>query len=215
VTLARPRPINATSLLEPKNRAKLLHKFWHHELQAAELMCWAILRFAVAEESFRAGLLGICEDEIRHMRMYQRHIEALGYSIGDFEVRDWFWERVPTCCDKIEFVALMGMGLEAANLEHTPRFADWFARAGDAPGAALQHQVGREEVAHVRFAVRWFRRWTGRDDFESWSESLPKPLTPLLMRGKTINRTLRSKAEMSDEFIDALTAWRPEPYGRH
>jgi hypothetical protein len=67
----------------------------------------------------------------------------------------------------------------------------------------------------VRFAVRWFRRWTGRDDFESWSESLPKPLTPLLMRGKTINRTLRSKAEMSDEFIDALTAWRPEPYGRH
>jgi uncharacterized ferritin-like protein (DUF455 family) len=149
------------------------------------------------------------------MRMYQRHIEALGYSIGDFEVRHWFWERVPTCCDKIEFVALMGMGLEAANLEHTPRFADWFARAGDAPGAALQHQVGREEVAHVRFAVRWFRRWTGRDDFESWSESLPKPLTPLLMRGKTINRALRSKAEMSDEFIDALTAWRPEPYGRH
>jgi len=214
VSTSKPRSMAAAALSEPRNRAKLMHKFWHHELQAAELMCWAILRFADAEESFRAGLLGICQDELRHMRLYREHIEALGFEIGDFEVRDWFWDRVPTCRTKTEFVALMGMGLEAANLEHTPRFADWFRRAGDEAGAALQDQVGREEVAHVRFAMRWFRQWTGRDDFHTWSEALPKPLTPLLMRGKTINRAAREKAEMTVEFIDALGAWRPERHGR-
>jgi uncharacterized ferritin-like protein (DUF455 family) len=192
----------------------LLHKFWHHELQAAELMCWALLRFADAEPEFRAGLVKLCQDEIRHMRLYQQHIEALGFQIGAFPVRDWFWERVPTCANKVQFVALLGMGLEAANLEHAPRFATWFERVGDIEGARVQEQVGREEVAHVRFATRWFRRWTGREDFESWSAALPKPLTPLLMRGKPLNRDARRKAEMSEAFIDDLNAWRPEPHGR-
>jgi uncharacterized ferritin-like protein (DUF455 family) len=195
---------------QPEQRAKLLHKFWHHELQAADLMCWALLCYADAEPEFRRGLLGICQDEVRHMRLYQGHIESLGFRVGDFPVRDWFWERVPTCQSKVAFVALVGMGLEAANLEHTERFARWFDYVGDALGAELQRQVGREEVAHVRFAARWFKRWTGSDDFSTWREALPEPLTPLLMRGKMLNREARRKAEMSEAFIDALSTWRPE-----
>lgn len=212
--MGRSRSLSASAMREPQQRAKLLHKFWHHELQAAELMCWALLRYAHAEQEFRRGLLKIARDELRHMRLYQEHIESLGFGIGDFPVRDWFWERVPTCDEPIQFVALMGMGLEAANLEHTPRFASWFIAAGDARGAELQEQIGNEEVAHVRFATRWFRTWTGSDDFESWQSALPKPLSPLLMRGKTINRAARRKAEMSEAFIDELSRWRPELHGR-
>ncbi len=214
VTKARPRSLTATAMLEPVNRAKLMHKFWHHELQAAELMCWALLRFVDADPAFRLGLAGICQDEIRHMRLYQQHIERLGFALGDFPVRDWFWERVPTCDSPIQFVALMGMGLEAANLEHTPRFEAWFTAAGDHAGAEIQAQVGREEVGHVRFGMRWFRRWTGKDDFETWQGALPKPLTPLLLRGKTINHEARRRAEMSEAFISDLEAWRPDPRGR-
>lgn len=209
VSLARPKSIKLGALQAPEARARLLHKFWHHELQAAELMCWAFLRFADAEPEFRRGLLKIFRDEVRHMRLYEQHITALGYRIGDFPVRDWFWERVPTCTTPVQFVALLGMGFEAANLEHTPRFAAWFRTVGDEAGAAIQEQVGREEVAHVRFAVRWFRHWTGRDDFDTWCRSLPKPLTPLLLRGKTINRAARSRAGMADEFIDRLESWKP------
>ena len=78
------------ALKEPHYRARALHAFFHHELQAAELMCWALLAFADAELEFRKGLLGICLDEIRHMNLYREHIEALGSKIGDFGVRDWF-----------------------------------------------------------------------------------------------------------------------------
>src|SRR5690606_31833324 len=105
---------------DPRARARLLHTFWFHELQAAELMCWALLKFPESEPAFREGLLRIWRDEVRHMGLYQAHIESLGFRLGDFEVRDWFWHRVPTCHNPTMFVALLGMGLEAANLEHAP-----------------------------------------------------------------------------------------------
>lgn len=211
VSLAKPRSVKLGALRAPEARARLLHKFWHHELQAAELMCWALLRFPDTEPEFRRGLVRICRDEIRHMGLYQRHIEALGYRVGAFPVRDWFWERVPTCETPVQFVALLGMGFEAANLEHTPRFATWFRAVGDEAGAVLQERVGREEVGHVRFATRWFRRWTNGGDFDTWCASLPPPLTPLLLRGKTIQRERRLLAGMDAAFIDRLEAWRPSP----
>src|SRR5215217_5905087 len=51
------------ALGSPHYRARALHAFLHHELQAAELMCWALLSFSDAELEFRRGLLGICLDE--------------------------------------------------------------------------------------------------------------------------------------------------------
>jgi hypothetical protein len=37
----RTRNATATALRSPDRRAQLFHTFLHHELQAAELMCWA------------------------------------------------------------------------------------------------------------------------------------------------------------------------------
>ncbi len=210
VTRERPKNRKAGALVRADARAELNHKFWHHELQAAELFCWAILRFPEAEEEFRRGLLRLVSDEIRHMSLYEERILADGYHLGSFPVRDWFWDRLPTCNSPLQFVALMGMGLEAANLEHTQRFAQWFRKAGDEASARVQDQVGLEEVAHVRFANHWFCTWSGGINFEAWKSSLPPPLSPLLMRGKTIARERRLKAQFPPEFIDALSAWQPE-----
>ncbi|MCB9627815.1 MAG: DUF455 family protein [Sandaracinaceae bacterium] len=196
-------------LTQPRARAELLHTFLHHELQAAELMCWAVLRFPDAPAEFRRGLLGICADEVRHMNLYAAHIEALGARVGDFPVRDWFWERVPRVQSAAGFVALMGMGLEAGNLEHAGRFAERFREVGDEPGAALQERVGAEEVAHVRFALRWFQHFTGSADFETWRAHLPPPISPVLLRGLPLDRTRRRRAGMDEAFLDALEAFQP------
>src|SRR4051794_29134045 len=40
-------------------RARALHTFLHHELQAAELMAWAVLAFPESPVDFRAGLVRI------------------------------------------------------------------------------------------------------------------------------------------------------------
>ena len=202
------------ALKEPHYRARALHAFFHHELQAAELMCWGLLAFADAELEFRKGLLGICLDEIRHMNLYREHIEALGSRIGDFGVRDWFWKRVPSCPTKLSFVAVMGMGLEAANLEYAGDFAARFRSVGDEPGALIQERIAKEEVAHVGFATRWFVRWTGGCDFETWAAELPAPLSPWVMHGNPIAEGPRKRAGMSEQFIAALEAYVPEPKGR-
>jgi len=197
----------------PSGRARALHTFLHHELQAAELMAWAVLAFPETPIAFRAGLIRIAHDEIRHMRLYQHELARLGHVYGDFGVRDWFWERIPESVDPAAFVAVMGLGVESANLEHTARYAALFRAAGDEEGARVQEIIGREEIAHVRFGVHWFEFFRSRLSFERWRETLPPPLTPLLMRGKPLHREARRRAGQSDLFLDELEAWQPESPG--
>jgi uncharacterized ferritin-like protein (DUF455 family) len=198
-------------LMAPSGRARAMHTFLHHELQAAELMAWALLKYVDTPRAFREGLARITLDETRHMRMYAKEIERLGYEVGAFRVRDWFWLRIPACKDPASFVATMGLGLESANLEHTASFAERFRQAGDEEGARVQEIVGREEIAHVRFGARWFAHFRGVEtvDFETWAAALPEPLSPMLMRGKPIQRETRIRAGQSEAFIDALEAWEP------
>src|SRR4051812_42745500 len=47
------------ALRDPRRRAQVFHTFLHHELQAAELMLWALLAFPETPRAFRKGLLGI------------------------------------------------------------------------------------------------------------------------------------------------------------
>lgn len=186
-----------------------MHTFFHHELQAAELMCWALLAFPETPRAFRRGLMAIADDEIRHMAAYADHLARLGFAVGDFGVRDWFWERVSTVASPVAFVALLGVGFEGANLDHSARFARLFREAGDEVGAALQERVGREEEPHVRFAIQWFERWAGGLEWERWLAHLPAPLTPIVMRGKPIMRDARRRAGMSDAFVEALARYAP------
>jgi uncharacterized ferritin-like protein (DUF455 family) len=197
-------------LRSPHGRARALHTFLHHELQAAELMAWAVLAYPDSPVEFRTGLVRIALDEIRHMHMYAKEIARLGHSVGDFTVRDWFWERVPRCPDAASFVAAMGLGFESANLEHTASYAARFREAGDEEGARIQEIIGLEEIAHVRFGARWFETFTGSVDFDRWKAALPAPLSPLLMRGRPIHRAARRRAGQPEAFLDQLDAWQPD-----
>jgi uncharacterized ferritin-like protein (DUF455 family) len=201
-----PRP---ESLRDPRRRAELLHVFFHHELQAAELMCRALLLHVEREPAFRRGLLRIALDEVRHMGLYAAHLRTLGSQVGAFPVRDWFWERVPSATSAIELVAMLGIGFEGANLDHTRRFAEAFAAVGDQEGARLQQLVGDEEIPHVRFAAKWLARWTGALEFDSWRARIPPPLTPIVMRGRPLDRARRLDAGIPPAFLDALDAWEP------
>lgn len=191
-------------------RARTLHTFLHHELQAAELMAWAILRFRDAEDAFRQGLLRICLDEIRHLGLYARLLEERGVAWGTYPVRDWFWQRVPSCQTPVQFVSLMGLGVESANLEHASRFAEEFERHGDRQAAELQRLVERDEINHVAFGRHWFEVWEGALTFERWQAHLPAPLSPLLMRALPLNYAARTRAGMNDGFLRALASWAPD-----
>ena len=205
----RSKTPSVGALRDPKRRAELLHVFLHHEVQAAELMCRALLCFPDREPAFRRGLLRVALDETRHARMYDAHLRTLGAHYGAFPVRDWFWERVPSATDAVGFVAMLGVGFEGANLDHTLRFAAMFRAAGDEAGACLQESVGEEEIPHVRFAARWLAEWTGGLDFGRWLDALPAPLTPLVMRGRPLDTARRLRAGLDADFLARLEAWEP------
>jgi uncharacterized ferritin-like protein (DUF455 family) len=208
VARAKKSP-SAEALRAAPRRAELVHTFLHHELQAAELMAWAILAFPDTPRAFRQGLLHVLGDEVRHMGLYRDYLRAHDTDFGAFPVRDWFWERVPACPTPVHFCAVMGIGFEGGNLDHTSRFAERFRAVGDLRGAAIQEEVGEEEIPHVRFAVTWFKKWTGEDSFAAWSAHLVAPLSPLLMRGNPLDRQSRLRGGMSEGFVDALARWAP------
>ncbi len=141
------------------------------------------------------------------MGMYEDYLNDRGRAPGDYPVRDFLWQRVETCETPLAFVALFGMGMEAANIEHAARFHDKLLAAGDADGARIQTRIGAEEVAHVRFAVDWFRQWTSGIEFADYRAALPPDLPPSAVRGRRLEVEPRRRTGMPDEFLQQLAAW--------
>jgi uncharacterized ferritin-like protein (DUF455 family) len=191
----------------PVRRAEAVHRMMGHELQAAELLGYALLAFPETPLAFRKGLLGVMDDEIRHLDLYAQYLESNGYSTFDFPTRDWFWERIPSVQSPAEFCATMGMGFEGGNLDHACRFERAFTDAGDTQGAELIRTVHREEIPHVRFAMHWFAKFRGEVSFEDWRAHLPAPLSPWVMKGAPLDREGRARAGFDSAFMDSLEQW--------
>lgn len=212
VTSRSPSAPRPGGLRDPAARSRILHTFVHHELQAAELFAWAVLAFVDAPREFRAGLVRLCEEELAHLSLYRALLRRGGRDFGDEPVRDWFWQRVPTCATSTSFVALQGLGLEGANLEHSARYAAAFRAAGDEEGARVLEQVERDEIGHVAFAAHWFERFTGAPlHYDTWRAALPAPLTPAVLQGRPLNRAARRSAGLDDAFLARLES---EPLAR-
>ncbi|MEX1024627.1 MAG: DUF455 family protein [Planctomycetota bacterium] len=209
VTRSAKTPTRA-ALRDPAARGKLLHTFLHHELQAAELFAWAVLAFPETPQAFRRGLVRLALEELEHLTLYRDRLAANGQQVGDFAVRDWFWSRVGACRDATGFVAILGLGLEGANLEHAARFAEWFRAAGDDATADVLQRVEREEVGHVAFACEWFERLTGAPlSYDAFRRALPAPLSPALFAGRPLNRAARLAAGFDAPFLERLAAAPP------
>ena len=189
-------------------RAEVIHTFLHHELQAAELMAWAILAFPATPEPFRRGLLKLCRDEIRHLQLYRDHLLTLEHPFGTFPVNDWFWKRVPAeNPTPSHFVARLGIAFEGANLDHGARYTAQFAAAGDHRAAEIQAQIVEEEIPHTAFALHWFKAFSGEVVFDTWRTYLPGPISPVMARGLPLNLEARRRAGYPEAFLTALAGW--------
>ncbi len=213
--VARERKKKTPKVQLPERRAEVLHTFLHHELQAAELMAWALLAFPSTPLPFRKGLLSICRDEVRHLQLYRDHLLTLGHPFGSFPVNDWFWRRVPVGdVTPAHFLARLGIAFEGANLDHGARYTAAFAAAGDTCAAEIQAQIVEEEVPHTAFALHWFGVFTGDVAFDKWRTYLPAPISPVMARGMPLNLEARRRAGYSEEFLAGLIGWSAGPEGK-
>jgi uncharacterized ferritin-like protein (DUF455 family) len=200
-----PRP---SQLASAEKRAICLHRFANHELQATEVMAWALLAYPDAPEAFRRGVLATLADEQVHLGLYMARLEALGTSFGDLPVNDYFWARTADLATPLHYVAAMGLTFEAANLDHTHAYGEAFANHGDRESAAVIHTIHRDEIGHVAFATAWLRKLKSPDasDWDAWLAHLPFPLGPHRARGARFQAAPRLAAGLEPEFVGALEA---------
>ena len=209
VPKAHARVPPPAGMSDVSQRIRILHALANHELQAAECFAWALLAFPEAPAGFRRGCLRILADEQAHMRLYLDRVVALGGTPGRFPVSNLFWRALVHVHDPLDFVCVLGLTFENANLDFGNEHLAEARRLGDTATAAALETVHRDEIRHVQFAWHWLERLApDRDPIEVWTSRLHRPLGPARARGKTFDRAAREAAGLSVAFIDHLEGTR-------
>ncbi|MBL9138099.1 MAG: DUF455 family protein [Verrucomicrobiales bacterium] len=190
-------------------RGRLLHFFANHELLATELMALVLLRFPDAPPAFRRGVLQTLKDEQEHTRLYLERMQACGVAFGELPVSGYFWRAVSPMADPIDYVAGLCLTFEQANLDFCRQFATGFAAVGDADTSRLLDRIYRDEIGHVAYGLKWFRRWKDArfSDWEAYCRQLKFPLSPQRAKGISLNVEGRHAAGLDDGFIAQLNVY--------
>jgi uncharacterized ferritin-like protein (DUF455 family) len=189
-----------------RERGQLLHFFANHELLATELMALVLLRFPDAPRRFRLGVLNTLRDEQSHTRAYLSRMRECGVEFGDLPVSGYFWRSVAPMEHPIDYVAGLCLTFEQANLDFCRQFARGFETVGDRRTAEMLEGIYRDEIGHVAYGLKWFRRWKdpGLSDWDAFCRQLRFPLSPSRAKGVVVNVEGRRAAGLDPEFIDEL-----------
>lgn len=193
-------------LVDEKERGRLLHFFGNHELLATELMALVLLKFPDAPASFRRGVLETLKEEQIHTRMYMHRMQQCGVEFGELPLSDYFWKSVSSMEDPLDYVTRLSLTFEQANLDYSREYAKVFNRVGDNDTAKILDKIYRDEIDHVGFGLKWFRKWkaNGKTDWEAYRERLIFPLSPARAKGNDFNAEGRQDAGLDIEFINDL-----------
>src|SRR3569833_112514 len=196
-------------LEKEEERGRLLHFFANHELLATELMALALLRFPEAPAAFRRGLLQTLRDGQAHTRLYMERMRACGIQFGELPVSGYFWRSVATMESPLDYVSRLSLTFEQANLDFCRHFARGFQAVGDEETAGLLERIYRDEIGHVAYGLKWFRKWKnpGESDWEALSRQLKFPLSPQRAKGLTLNVEGRRAAGLDENFVAVLNVY--------
>lgn len=196
-------------------RAVTLARFAHHELMAIELFAWALLRWPEMPKALRRGFLHTLAEEQEHLRLYLDRLKALGHSLEDHALSDYFWKLVPGIeahpGGPIAFLCAMGLTLEQANLDFSLLYRDAFRRVGDEETAQALQVVHDDEIGHVKLAAVWLSRLKepGQSDVEAYRQGTPFPLSAARAKGRNFSASPRRRAGISEEMIAFVATARP------
>ena len=196
-------------LEEASERGKLLHFFGNHELLATELMALVLLKFPDAPAAFRKGVFQTLKDEQEHTRLYIERMKACGIEFGELPVSGYFWRCVSPMENPIDYVAGLCLTFEQANLDFARHFARGFGQVGDADTAKLLEKIYRDEIGHVAYGLKWFRRWKNpsESDWEAFCHTLKFPLSPQRAKGLSLNVEGRRAAGFDPHFIAEINVY--------
>lgn len=185
------------------NRAICLHRFLGHELMAVEIMAYALLAFPKAPKHFRKGLANTLKEEQWHVKLYQSRLKAFGCEIDSLPFNGHFWKYTKLMTTPLEFVSIMHLTLEMANLDFAPHYGSSFEKHGDIESAHLMKQIFEDELSHVGFGYHWLKKMKPEDssDSESYIQSLNGKISIKHSSGFIFFKDARLRAGLSEKFI--------------
>lgn len=194
-------------LTDPDKRAICLHRFAGHELLAVEIMAHALLAFPEAPRAFRMGLANTLKEEQEHVRLYIAEMSRLGLRFGDLPQYKHFWCQVPYLTDPINYVSVMSLTFEAANLDFAPHYGQTFEKAGDFSASRLMARILKDEIAHVSFGYAWLKKFKAPtlSTWDAWAKAQTPLLTPKRAKGFIFNASSRLEANLPQEWVDNLS----------
>jgi len=193
-----------TKLINEEQRGILLHFFANHELLATELMALVLLKFPDAPPEFRRGIVRTLREEQQHTTWYIRRMAQCGVTFGDFPVNRFFWDSIAPMETPLDYVTRLSLTFEQANLDYARHYSTVMKQVGDEKTARILSRIYRDEIAHVGYGLKWFRRWkaAGPSDWEAFNKQLSFPLSPARGRGNVaFNAEGRRQAGLEEDFI--------------
>ncbi len=197
-------PKNLTS---NESKAYALHCFANHELLAIEIMAVAIARFnkEFDHPGFIQGIIGSMKDEQKHLQLYINRINELGYEFGDFPLNDFFWKYVDQIKTPAQYISLISLTFESANLDFAYFYAKKFNEIEDEKTSRIMMEVYEDEISHVRFGEYFLGKWRGdKDLWNYYLENLIHPITPARAKGIEFNLGRRQRIGLNNEFQEKL-----------
>lgn len=143
-----------------KGRIALLHALAHIELNAIDLACDIIARFAQVPNLplayFRDWGIVISE-EAKHFRLLNARLRDFDAEYGDLPAHDGLWEAAEnTAHDLLARLAVVPLVLEARGLDVTPEMIKKLRANEDDESADILEIIHRDEITHVATGQRWY-----------------------------------------------------------
>jgi uncharacterized ferritin-like protein (DUF455 family) len=178
-------------LQSPEGQARLLHDLGNIELQAMELAVRTLAEYPDAPQDFRSELMSVAIEESQHFLLCVNRLVELGFHWGFRPVHQALWEAVGEQ-SLLERVMLVHRHMEATGLDAGASILNRLTGLRQPPAREIVERIVRDEVGHVQFGSRWFRRLalaSGQDPDACFAELFPNML-------RRVPRTEKPKLEL-------------------
>ncbi len=194
------------SMATREGHAALIHSIAHIELNAIDLACDAIWRFAGLPDAYYRDWLRVAAEEALHFTLLREHLLRTGFDYGAFAAHHGLWEMAErTRDDVMARMALVPRTLEARGLDASPGVRRKLVGVGDKDGAAIIDRILRDEIGHVAIGNHWYRylcAQRGLDPLATYGVLARRYQAP---RSKgPFNLDARRRAGFTDAELDAL-----------
>lgn len=193
-----------------KNRIALLHALAHIELNAIDLACDILARFADRDlpTAYFDNWVKVADEEALHFTLLRRRLADFDTAYGDLPAHDGLWEAADnTAHDILARLAVVPLVLEARGLDVTPAMMGNLRRVGDTGSAAVLERIYADEIGHVSIGRAWFEWEAARRGLEpvaAWHDLVRKFFKGSLK--PPFNRAARDQAGFTTAYYDVMAA---------